>query len=175
MGAVISEFMPKAEWQDFEQRYINGVEELPIKALLSANGISWHENEIETADKNIPWGMRCQETSMGLKVNRVQRGSIAALAGISANDIIIAVDGIKATSKQLALFSPLNQPVSCHLFRRDELMTITVLPKQSAATAMQVEKTFPHKISLTLISTDTAEKESDSDKASSAWLDVLSD
>ncbi|MGM8885904.1 M61 family metallopeptidase [Psychrobacter sp. 1U2] len=175
MGAVISEFMPKAEWQDFEQRYINGVEELPIEMLLSINGISWHENEIETADKNIPWGMRCQETAMGLKVNRVQRGSIAATASISANDIIVAIDGIKATSKQLALFSPLNQPVSCHLFRRDELMTITVRPKQSAATATQGQEAFPHKISLTLASADDAEKESDKAASAAAWLEVLSD
>ncbi|MGM8870153.1 M61 family metallopeptidase [Psychrobacter sp. 2Y5] len=178
MGAVISEFMSQAEWQDFEQRYINGVEELPIKTLLSANGISWHENEIETADKNIPWGMRCSEAATGLKVNRVQRGSIAATAGISANDIIVAIDGIKATSKQLGLFSPLNQPVSCHLFRRDELMTMTILPKQSADTAIQGQQAqgqqvFPHKISLTLVNTDSAEQEAD--KTASAWLDVLSD
>lgn len=181
MGAVISEFMPKAQWQDFEQRYINGVEELPIESLLRANGIGWHENEVETADKNIPWGMRCSETATGLKVNRVQRGSIAATAGISANDIIVAIDGIKATRKQLAVFSPLNQPVSCHLFRRDELMTMTVLPKQSADTATtatssqqtQGQQVFPHKISLTLVSADSAEQEAD--KTASAWLDVLSD
>ena len=125
--------------------------------------------------------MRCSETATGLKVNRVQRGSIAATAGISANDIIVAIDGIKATRKQLAVFSPLNQPVSCHLFRRDELMTMTVLPKQSADTATtatssqqtQAQQVFPHKISLTLVSADSAEQEAD--KTASAWLDVLSD
>ncbi len=176
MSAVISEFMPKVEWDDFESRYVNGVEELPIKELLGANGISWHENEIETTDKNVPWGMRCSEIATGLKVNRVQRGSLAAKSGISANDIIIAIDGIKATSKQLAAFSPLEQTVSCHLFRRDELMTINVLPKADDANELastEQIKLFPHKISLTLVNVKGAGKESSESVESPAWQDWL--
>ncbi len=180
MGAVISKFIAKEAWDDFESRYVNGVEELPIKELLSANGINWHENEIETADKNIPWGMRCSETATGLKVTRVQRGSLAAKSGISANDIIIAIDGIKASTKQLALFSPLQRVVSCHLFRRDELMTISVLPKTDDANEpVDTEHTtsFPHKISLTLDKAKAAVEESDDPIAPAAWqawLDILS-
>ena len=89
MGTVIGQFMPIADWEDFEYRYVNGVEELPIEALLAANGISMHSNSKETADKHVPWGMRCTETPAGLKVNRVTRDSVAASAGISANDVIV--------------------------------------------------------------------------------------
>ncbi|MES1965592.1 PDZ domain-containing protein [Psychrobacter sp. AH5] len=176
MGALISEFMPKDQWDDFESRYVNGVEELPIKELLDANGIRWHENEIETADKNIPWGMRYSETATGLKVNRVQRGSLAAESGISANDIIVAIDGIKATSKQLAAFSPLEQAVSCHLFRRDELMTINVLPKTDDAnqlTSAEQPKLFPHKISLTLVNIKEADQQACEPAKSEAWQQWL--
>ena len=126
MGEVISQFMPRAEWQDFEQRYVNGVEELPIETLLTANGTIIYADAKSTADKQIPWGMRCTETPSGLKVNRVQRGSIAAQAGISAHDVIIAINSIKADSKHLATFSPLLHDTDCHLFRRDELMIVTV-------------------------------------------------
>ncbi|BBI66310.1 hypothetical protein PKHYL_05010 [Psychrobacter sp. KH172YL61] len=122
MGDVIGQFMPIAEWEDFERRYVNGVEELPIEALLLANGIKMQVNTKETADKHVPWGMRCNETPAGLKINRVNRGSVAAKAGISAHDIIIAIDGIKADSKQLASLSNAARTVECHLFRRDELM-----------------------------------------------------
>ncbi|MGO2387295.1 MAG: M61 family metallopeptidase, partial [Psychrobacter sp.] len=94
MGLVIKQFMPLAEWEDFERRYVNGVEELPIEALLIANGVTIQANTKETADKHVPWGMRCNETQAGLKVNRVMRDSIAARAGISAHDVIIAIDGI---------------------------------------------------------------------------------
>lgn len=176
MGAVISDFIPKSKWQDFERRYVNGVEELPIEALLSANGIKWHKNEIETTDKNVPWGLRCSETARGLKVSRVQRGSIAAHSGISANDVIIAIDGIKATTQQLAIFSPLKQSVSCHLFRRDELIAIKVMPKTDS-NSLSTE-VFPHKISLTLRHSDK-DKNSDIDDSLTPaawqdWLDVLS-
>ena len=126
MGEVIGQFMPRADWQDFEQRYVNGVEELPIEALLTANGAIIYADAKDNADKKMPWGMRCTETPVGLKVNKVQRGSIAAKAGISAHDVIVAIDSIKADSKHLATFSPLSHDTDCHLFRRDELMTVTV-------------------------------------------------
>lgn len=152
MGAVIGQFMPLADWEEFERRYVNGVEELPLEALLVANGIKIHTNTKETADKNIPWGMRCSETPLGLKVNRVNRDSAAAKAGISAHDVIVAIDGIKADTKQLATLSTATRPVQCHLFRRDELMVVEVVPKElSDNDTHDVNQTvFPHSISLRL-------------------------
>lgn len=111
MGSVIEQFMPLAEWEGFERRYVNGVEELPIEALLVANGVKIQANTKETADKHVPWGMRCNETPTGIKVNRVMRGSIAARAGISAHDVIIAIDGIKADTKQLTTLVNTAHPV----------------------------------------------------------------
>ncbi|MDN3398115.1 PDZ domain-containing protein [Psychrobacter sp. APC 3426] len=186
MGAVIGQFMPLTEWENFESRYVNGVEELPIEALLTANGIKWHINTKETADKHIPWGMRCSDTPAGLKVNRVMRGSAAARAGISAHDVIIALDGIKADAKQLALLSQSAQNVECHLFRRDELMRVNVLPKPAIdildAADRSVEEAFPHKVSLHLAkgakpSGETAADDSD-DRSTvgekwQAWLNVM--
>ncbi len=127
MGTVISQIMSKADWEDFERRYVNGVDELPIEELLAANGISI---EVEEKDNTQPWGITVQETPAGLKVNKVLRDSVASKAGLSAKDVIVAIDGIKASKKQLqsAAKSDMNT-VSCHAFRRDELMMFEVADK----------------------------------------------
>ena len=176
MGMVIGQFMPIEAWQDFEHRYVNGVEELPIEALLAANGVKMRSNTKETADKHVPWGMRCTETPAGLKVNRVQRDSAAAKAGISAHDVIIAIDGIKADSKQLASLSNVEHDVECYFFRRDELMCVHVLPK-SAIDARQgitgldasMERVFPHKVSLHLAEAGATSKNDDHIQVKASW------
>ncbi|MBD7947721.1 M61 family metallopeptidase [Psychrobacter communis] len=180
MGAVIGQFMPLADWEEFERRYVNGVEELPLETLLTENGIKIHTNTKETADKNIPWGMRCSETPLGLKVNRVNRDSAAAKAGISAHDVIVAIDGIKADTKQLATLSKATRAVECHLFRRDELMTVKVLPKSDFADKDahdDNEKAFPHSVSLRLARAST-DCEGDGDSVvyantENTWLNAL--
>lgn len=179
MGAVIGQFMPLADWEEFERRYVNGVEELPLETLLAGNGIKIHTNTKETADKNIPWGMRCSETPLGLKVNRVNRDSAAAKAGISAHDVIVAIDGIKADTKQLATLSTATRPVQCHLFRRDELMVVEVVPKELSDndTHDDNQKAFPHSISLRLAraSTDCEDDGEYADYANTenAWLNAI--
>ncbi len=154
MGAVIGQFMPVADWEDFERHYVNGVEELPMAALLAANGITVHSNSKETADKSLPWGMRCTETPAGLKVNQVRRGSAAAKAGISAHDIIIALDGIKADNKQLAAVSTAQSEIDCHLFRRDELLYVivaaNVTSEMNDSKQDKASTVSPHKVSLKL-------------------------
>ncbi|MFK3867537.1 M61 family metallopeptidase [Psychrobacter faecalis] len=179
MGAVIGQFMPLADWEEFERRYVNGVEELPLETLLAGNGIKIHTNTKETADKNIPWGMRCSETPLGLKVNRVSRNSAAAKAGISAHDVIVAIDGIKADTKQLATLSIATCPVQCHLFRRDELMVVEVVPKELSDKAKHDvnQKAFPHSISLRLARAST-DCEDDGDSVvyantENTWLNAL--
>lgn len=176
MGSVIEQFMPLAEWEDFERRYVNGVEELPIEALLVANGVKIQANTKETADKHVPWGMRCNETPAGLKVNRVMRDSIAARAGISAHDVIIAIDGIKADTKQLTALVNIAHPVECYLFRRDELMCVQVQPETTTKVKPRDETTGmtgavpPHKVSLRLAKEDkTLENDNEQLKSEAGW------
>ncbi|MGO1399637.1 MAG: M61 family metallopeptidase [Psychrobacter sp.] len=185
VGDVIGQFMPLAKWQDFERRYVNGVEALPIEALLTANGIKLRTNTKETADKHVPWGMRCTDTPAGLTVNRVMRDSAAARAGISANDIIIAIGGIKADTKQLAQFIKAEHDIECFLFRRDELMRVTVLPKvaidetddSTDVESSDIKTAAPHKISLHLAKKEPLSQtgnESSKEEASwQTWLNVM--
>ncbi|MGM8889385.1 M61 family metallopeptidase [Psychrobacter sp. 1Y1] len=176
MGSVIEQFMPLAEWEDFERRYVNGVEELPIEALLIANGVKIQANTKETADKHVPWGMRCNETLAGLKVNRVMRDSIAAKAGISAHDVIIAIDGIKADTKQLTALVNTAHPVECYVFRRDELMCVQVQPETTTKVKPRDETTGmtgavpPHKVSLRLAKGDkTLDNDNEQLKGDAGW------
>ena len=148
MGVVIGQFIPLADWEDFERRYVNGVEELPIEAMLRESGVKLRTNTKETSDKHVPWGIRCTETPTGLKINRVQRDSAAAKAGLSAHDVIVAIDGIKATSKQLGSLNQADRDVECHLFRRDELIAVNVRPKSAQVTDEQA--LTPYKVSLHL-------------------------
>ena len=148
MGVVIGQFIPLADWEDFERRYVNGVEELPIEAMLRESGVKLRTNTKETSDKHVPWGIRCTETPAGLKINRVQRDSAAAKAGLSAHDVIVAIDGIKATSKQLGSLNQADRDVECHLFRRDELIAVNVRPKSAQVT--DDKALTPYKVSLHL-------------------------
>ncbi len=130
LGQVISQFMPKEDWDDFEQRYINGVEELPLKGFLDVNGVTISADNRNNA---LPWGITVQETPEGLKVSKVLRDSVASAAGLSAKDIIVAIDDIKASKKQLQAIAKSDMSaVSCHAFRRDELITFSVANKTSS-------------------------------------------
>lgn len=177
MGVVIGQFIPLADWEDFERRYVNGVEELPIEAMLRESGVKLHINSKETFEKHVPWGIRCAETPAGLKINRVQRDSAAAKAGISAHDVIIAIDGIKATSKQLVSLTQADRDVECHLFRRDELLVVNVRPKAAVQTTnsetqnADTENVAPYKVSLHLSEENDEQRQSVG--SWQTWLNVM--
>jgi predicted metalloprotease with PDZ domain len=58
----------------------------------------------------------------GVIVQNVRRDSAAAQAGLSANDVIIAIDGIKASEKLLAKYAKQKGSFIVYAFRRDELL-----------------------------------------------------
>ena len=165
IGKVIGQYMPIEAWQDFERRYVNGVEELPLDTLLTENGIKMQGSSKAAVDSQVPWGIRSNETPLGLKVNRVQRNSPAASAGISAHDIIVAIDGIKADNKQLTMVATASNEIVCHLFRRDELLTVKVLPQNCTDNSTL----FPHKVSLRF-SNDASPYAKDATPLWEAWL-----
>ena len=129
MGDVVAQFMPRTVWDDFERRYVNGVEELPLAELLSDQGIELRLDDSKQ-HSDAPFGMRYSAGQAGLVINRVLRGSAAAKAGISAKDVLIAVDGIKADGKALGKLAAaqVDTPIRCHLFRRDVMLTVNILP-----------------------------------------------
>lgn len=133
-------------FQQFFDDYVDGKKELPLEQLLSQIGI-----ELSYEQKNWPFGLKVQESPQGLLVQQVLRESSAAIAGISAHDTLIAVNGLKATNNLLQQLSQSPsvgdisqlgqiqhveqtdtsqschaQTIQCHVFRRDELKTLQI-------------------------------------------------
>lgn len=125
LGEVITEFIPAAVWQSFFDDYVVGRTPLPIEQMLGEFGIS-----IQVKSTQKPWGMTCDDSATGLVIKHLLRDGSASLAGLSTGDVIIAIDGIKATQKQLQTAikhqAHHRQSVSVHAFRRDELMVFEV-------------------------------------------------
>lgn len=74
--------------------------------------------------------MITQMSDGGLKIKQLARGSAASQAGLSANDVIVAIDGIKASNEWLSVVTTKqqhdNKKVIVHAFRRDELLSFEV-------------------------------------------------
>lgn len=122
---IICEFLPPAIWQDFRQNYVDGTTELPLYKLLRNEGINISQ-KIETT----AWGLKTFAEPLGLKIKQVLRDSEASQAGFSAHDVIVAINGLKASEKLLNQTSRqqrlTEQAVVCHVFRKDELLPIVV-------------------------------------------------
>jgi predicted metalloprotease with PDZ domain len=142
---VMNEFLPADVWQDFKAQYINGIETLPLNELLTAQGVA-----IDSQLDEVVWGIKTVADPLGLKVQRVIRGSLAAQGGISANDVIIAIDGIKASDALLKATvkrqAVVEEASLCHVFRRDELLLIEV----PASIDADIPPEHPEKWTLTI-------------------------
>ncbi|WFF39038.1 M61 family peptidase [Moraxella nasibovis] len=125
LGEVVSGFIPAAIWQDFFENYVIGRSTLPIEEMLGDFLVS-----IQSTHQQKIWGMSTELMSEGLKIKHLARDGSASLAGLSVNDIIIAIDGLKASQKVLETASKGQQhdshAVVVHAFRRDELMVFEV-------------------------------------------------
>lgn len=124
---VISQFLPSDVWQQFNERYINGVDELPIAQWLHDVGAL---ATIKQQDESF--GATVQENALGLHIKRLHPNSPLVEAGISVNDTVVAINHLKADK---ALFDHIqhDDEVLFHVFRQDRLMQMTVKKGQSFA------------------------------------------
>lgn len=114
---------------EFFNHCLYSTEELPFVTLLSEQGVQLsykYDNNKQQAIACL--GVRGQMAEGGYQLQNVWHGSAADLAGLSAGDVIIAVDGLKVTAqfeKNLATYA-IGDTVMIHFFRRDELMQLPV-------------------------------------------------
>ncbi|MFI7963871.1 PDZ domain-containing protein, partial [Acinetobacter baumannii] len=71
-------------------------------------------------------GLKLVDKPEGVLVQSTRRDSAAAKAGISANDVIIAIDGLKATTKLVEKYAKQGGTYTVFAFRRDELLSFEV-------------------------------------------------
>lgn len=109
-------------WIEQINHLINTTDELPLDQLFPEFGLRYALKH----DKKMPFGMKLQDKPEGVMVQQVNRYGAAATAGLSAQDVIIAIDGLKASEKLLATYAKQQGIITILAFRRDELMSFEV-------------------------------------------------
>ncbi|PTQ88491.1 M61 family metallopeptidase [Agitococcus lubricus] len=120
----------------FWQHCLYSTQELPFAELLARQGIELelkYDNQKTQASASL--GVRGQAAEGGYQLQHVYLGGAADSAGLSAGDVIIAIDGLKVSAqceKHIATYA-IGDTLSVHYFRRDELMSCQVQLKASIA------------------------------------------
>ncbi|MFK4048617.1 M61 family metallopeptidase [Acinetobacter venetianus] len=109
-------------WIEQINHLINTTDELPLDQLFPEFGLSYSIKN----DKALPFGLKVADKAEGVVIQQVRRESAAAQAGLSANDVIIAVDGLKASEKLLAKYAKQQGTFTVYAFRRDELLQFKI-------------------------------------------------
>ena len=115
LGARLAKWLQKA---------VDGCEDLPLARLLRPFGVSLRAEAAGTAPV---LGMKLGGGSGEAKVANVYDDGPAQAAGVSAGDVLIALDGLRISSakglEDLLARRGAGDEVELHLFRRDELMS----------------------------------------------------
>jgi predicted metalloprotease with PDZ domain len=109
-------------------KYVRGLDELPLAKLFSSFGIKLLD-ERKNGKPSLDAGIG--RDALGAKLTQVHEGGAAHQAGLSALDVVIAIDGLRVNgnpSNVDALLSRyrVGDKVVVHAFRRDELMAFDV-------------------------------------------------
>lgn len=115
------------DYQDWWQQNVKGHAKPDFDQLLAKAGLKISYGK---EGKAKAWaGIKTTPHANGLKVTSVEKGSPAWQAGMTTDDIIIAIEGLRSADKDLTKrlknFQP-DDEVSFSFFRRDQLMTKTV-------------------------------------------------
>ena len=130
---VLIEEVSGLKLKRFFDQYIRGTEDVPLETILPAFGIAVtdaNKRNKPSLDVRVSRGNEC-------RLMHVHNGGAAHKAGLSADDVVIALDGIRVTGSNLDNLLgryALGDKVTVHAFRRDELMTfeLTLEPEQAA-------------------------------------------
>ncbi|WP_104500392.1 M61 family metallopeptidase [Acinetobacter indicus] len=122
-------------WAEQINHLINTTEELPLDQLFPEFGLSYSLKN----DKRLPLGLKLADKPEGVLVQAARRDGQAAQAGLSAHDVIIAIDGLKASSKLIEQYAKQSVSFTVHAFRRDELMQFEVNAAGSELTEVELK------------------------------------
>jgi predicted metalloprotease with PDZ domain len=109
----------------FFDRYVRGTDDLPFDKLLAPFGIGLVDDR---KDAKPGLGVRTAREGNDCKLANVYEDGAAHQAGLSAGDILIAIDGLRVTHSNLdSLLGRYRAGdlVTVHAFRRDELFSVT--------------------------------------------------
>lgn len=109
------------------RRFVHGTEDLPLAKLLAEFGVAWDDPRKRSKPS---LGARTAKEGNDCKLANVYEGGAAYAAGLSAGDILVAIDGLRVTANNLETLLGRFQVggrVTVHAFRRDELFSVEML------------------------------------------------
>ncbi|MGE5171123.1 MAG: M61 family metallopeptidase [Rudaea sp.] len=125
------------DMRSFFERFVHGTDDPPLDALLDAFGVDWHVRpSAGTKDRGgKPANGASPACWLGVKLGddgrllHVFTGGPAERAGLAPHDVLVAVDGFRASANAIDAMLKRRGPgerVSVYAFRRDELLTVDV-------------------------------------------------
>lgn len=134
---LLCERLTGVSLQAFFHLLLNSTEELPLAELLKEQGVAYSlrgaEAQADAGGKAAApdaklrpvMGVRWQAAEGGIQLTHVLDAGAAQQAGLSAQDVIVAVDGLRVSSANFERAIggyEVGAEVEVHFFRRDELM-----------------------------------------------------
>jgi predicted metalloprotease with PDZ domain len=106
-------------------RYVRGTEDIPVAKLYAPFGVKLSDDR-KNAKPSLDAGIG--RDPLGAKLTQVHEGGPAHQAGLSAGDVVIAIDGLRVNGnppnlEQLFARYRVGDTVTVHAFRRDELLS----------------------------------------------------
>ena len=122
------------DMRGFFERHVDGTDDPPLDVLLDAFGVEWHVRPAngpkdrggKPASGPVPACWLGAKVAGDLRLQHVFTGGPAERAGLAANDVLVAFDGLRASTESLDSLLSDRAPgehVTVHAFRRDELMS----------------------------------------------------
>jgi len=108
------------------ERYTRGTDDLPLEKLLAPFGVEWSGKK---KDPRPALGARTARDGNDCKLANVYEGGPAHRAGMSAGDVLVAIDGLRVNAANLDNLVGRyrsGDTITVHAFRRDELHAFTV-------------------------------------------------
>ena len=163
--AVASE-LAGVDLTPFFDHAVRGTEDLPLDALLARVGVRLRFRA-STGDKDTggtpakadgthladpgDLGVKVTSVGHGAKLAQVLDGGAARAAGLSADDVVVAVDGLRVTASNLTArvrSYPAGTTVEVVAFRRDELLQVpvTLLPPDPTTAWLELVEDAPAEV-----------------------------
>ncbi len=133
----------------FFARFVDGTQDPPLRQLFASHGISMQVRAARDAkdrggkpsSKKLPSSTLGIRLGSGDRIATVLRDGPAARAGLSAGDVLVAIDGIRFTPERVDALLLHGQPgarITVSAFRRDELTTFDVTLAPAAEEVCQL-------------------------------------
>ncbi|MEF8699956.1 MAG: PDZ domain-containing protein [Candidatus Accumulibacter sp. UW20] len=123
---LISEELSGLGLKPFFAEAVHGTGDLDLARLLKPFAIRLQRS----ASSHAPTlGVKTDNEGQEVRLRTVYDGSPAQAAGLSAGDLLLAIDGLRVSSASLEALLSRRKPgqtVTVHAFRRDELMTFSL-------------------------------------------------